>query len=160
MAPVEAACVEQRMRLPCLLVVIALLSACGNRDVVAEEAVPPAVNELAEMPGDWSALASAVGRTPGDSALFVNSPVTVDLNAMLGPDAEAFRSAMVDAAPLAREGGVLVSASRAKRAYLLIDPAGHALEAGLRREGRWQRYRTAGTELDLPPSIRALVGES
>lgn len=133
------------------------LSGCGDDTKYAQQAVPPALNEMAETPGDWSRLTGAVGRTPGDSGLLTNSPITVDLNAMLGAQVEAYRAAMADAGPLVREDGVWVSRSRTGNGYLVIQPRDHAMEAGLRQDGKWRTFRTAGSDVPRPATVRALV---
>lgn len=158
MAPVEAVSVDGVMRSWIILGLAAALPGCGNADNVAENAVPPSVNAMAETPGDWSALEGAIGRTPQDSGLFTTSPVAVDLNAMLGPSVDAFRALMADATPLNREGSVLVTRSRSGQAYLIIHPADHALEAGLRQRNLWRSVRTAGADIPRPPSVIALLG--
>lgn len=143
----------------CMMTMAAvLLTSCGSGDVVAENAVPPTVNELAETPGDWSALRSAVGRTPGDSDLLKNSPISVDLNATLGPQVDAFRTAMSDAGPLQPEQGVLVSRSRSGGAYLVIQAADHSFEAGVREGGEWKTFQTPGAEVPRPASVQRLRG--
>ena len=157
MAPVEAARVGTPMRMWTLLGCAGLLAGCGNDEKWAENAVPPTINEMAETPGDWSRLDGAIGRTPGDSGLFTNSPVTVDLNAMLGPSVDAYRAVMADATPLVREGSVLVSRARNGQAYLIIDPVDHALEAGMRQRNLWRTYHTAGSDVPRPPSVQALL---
>lgn len=135
-----------------------LLSGCGSGDMVAENAVPPTVNELAETPGDWSGLSGAIGRTPIDSGLLTTSPISVDLNAMLGPSLGAYRSVMSNATPLVREGPLLVSRARNGQGYLIIDPEDHALVAGLRQQRLWRSWSTAGSDVPQPPSVTALLG--
>lgn len=157
MAPVEAACVQAVMLRLAIFALVLVLGGCGNDAKWAEGAVPPSVNEMAETPGDWSRLAGSINRTPGDSGLLTNSPITVDLNAMLGRDLDAYRRAMSDSGPLRWEVGVLVSRSHAGRGYLVIDPRDHALEAGLRSEGKWRSYRTSGSDLQRPPTIAAMI---
>ena len=158
MAPVEAACVQRVMIKWMMLAPVLVLGACGNGEKWAEEAVPPSINEMAETPGDWSRLAGAINRTPGDSGLLTSSPIAVDLNAMLGSQVDAYRGAMADSGPLHWEGRVLVSRSHAGKGYLVIDPRDHALEAGLQSGGKWRSYRTAGSDLARPPTIAAMVG--
>lgn len=133
-------------------------ASCGGPDTVARNAVAPDLNMMAATEGDWSGLAKAVGRTPADSGLLQNSDISVDLNALLGADVEAFRLALGNATPLAREGPALVTVGRSGNAYLLIDPADHALEAGLKRGATWQQYRTPGSEITRPPSVQRLLG--
>ncbi|WP_205479324.1 hypothetical protein [Sphingomonas arenae] len=159
MAPVEAACVQSVMSRWVMLAAAVVLSGCGNDEKWAEGAVPPSVNEMAETPGDWSRLAGSINRTPGDSGLLTNSPITVDLNAMLGPDVDAYRGAMADSGPLHWESGLLVSRSHAGRGYLVIDPRDHAMEAGLQSAGKWRSYRTSGSDLARPPTVVAMVGD-
>lgn len=139
------------------LILLLCLAACGGRDTVAANAVTPDLNMMAETPGDWSGIAQAVGRTPAESGLLQRSDVSVDLNALLGGKVEAFRLALGDATPLTREGGLLVTRGRSGNAYLVIDANDHALEAGLKKGGRWQRFSTPGAELVPPPSIVELT---
>ena len=158
MAPVEAACVQIAMFRWMIFSAVLVLGACGNDEKWAEDAVPPSVDKTTEKPGDWSRLAGAVNRTPADSGLLTNSSITVDLNAMLGSEVDAYRGAMADSGPLSWEAGVLVSRSEAGKGYLIIDPRDHALEAGLRSGGKWRSYRTSGSDLNRPPTIAAMVG--
>lgn len=159
MAPVEAACVQLAMFRWFMLPPLLALSGCGNDDKWAEEAVPPSINEMAETPGDWSRLSGAINRTPGDSGLLTSSPITVDLNALLGPDAEAYKAAMADAGPLHWEDGMLVSRSHAGRGYLVIDPRDHAMEAGLLAGRNWKSFRTAGAEVARPATVTAMLSD-
>ena len=141
-----------------LMITAALaLGSCGNDDKWAESAVPPSLNEMTEIPGDWSSLAGAIGRTPTDSGLMTSSAISVDLNAMLGPQVDAYRAAMADATPLIRQGPVLVSQARNSQAYLVIDPADHSLEVGIRQRNGWRTSRTPGSEVQRPPGVQALL---
>ena len=140
-----------------MLALLALAaSSCGGPDTIAANAVAPDLNLMASTEGDWSGLAGALNRTPAESGLLRGSDISVDLNALLGRDQEAFRLALGDATPLAREGELLVTVGRSGNAYLLIDPADHALEAGLKRAGNWQQYRTPGSDIARPPSVEQL----
>lgn len=141
-----------------ILLFLPLLAACGEADTVARNEVPPPLNDVAERPGDWSPLAQMVGRAPAESGLLVNSAITVDLDALLGPMAGPFRQAMATGTPLGREGQVLVTRARGGDAYLLIFPEDHALEAGLRGAGGWQTWTTPGASVPRPPSIERLRG--
>jgi hypothetical protein len=132
-------------------------SACGGPDKVADNAVAPDLNMMTATEGDWSGLSQAVGRTPAESGLLQGSDISVDLNALLGPDVEAFRLALGNATPLAQEDGVLVTIGRSGNAYLVIDTADHAVEAGLKRAADWQQYRTPGSDVVLPPSVQRLL---
>lgn len=133
------------------------LAACGD-DTVAANAAVPELDVMAETPGDWSDLRGMIGRAPAESGLFERSAITVDLNALLGEDARAFRSAMGNASPLRRDGPVLVTLSPTRQAYLLLLPSDHALEAGLRKPGGWRVVRTPGAEVPRPPAVAALLG--
>lgn len=139
------------------LVLLLPLSACGGNDVDARDVVVPELNQMSETPGDWSDLAGMVGRTPADSGLFQRSAITIDLDALLGEDARAFRLAMGNASALRRYGPVLVSVSPTREAFLLILPQDHALEAGYRKAGRWRTVRTPGAEVPRPAAIQALL---
>lgn len=130
------------------------LAACSGDDTVARDHVVPPLETMSETPGDWSALASLVGRPPYESGLLENSPVTVDINAALGPDAQAFRNAMADAGPLRREGGFLVTESRTGKGWLVLQPSDHAFRAALRTDAGWREWQTAGAEVPRPVEVR------
>jgi hypothetical protein len=130
-----------------LLLLCAALSACSD-DKWADNAVTPSLTQMAEAPGDWSALDGMVGRRPSESGLIDTSAISVDLNARLGAAAKPYRNAMMAAGPLTRRGNLLVS--EAPEAWLVLDPAGHAFRAGLRRNGRFEEWTTAGAEVPRP----------
>jgi hypothetical protein len=132
-------------------------SSCGGPDTVAGNAVAPDLNMMAATEGDWSGLSQAVGRTPAESGLLQGSDISVDLNALLKADVEAFRLALGNATPLAREDGMLVTIGRSGNAYLVIDSGDHALDAGLKRAAGWQQYRTPGSDIARPPSVQQLL---
>lgn len=127
-----------------------ILAACGP-DQVAENAVVPPLTNISEDPGDWSAVEKMVGRTPGESGLLDQSPVSVDMEAKLGPDFAAFRSAMMRAGPLRREGPLLVA--RAPDAWLVLQPADHAMRLALRTRSGWREWETAGAAVPRPPGV-------
>ena len=133
------------------------LAACSGSDKVAGNAVVPDLNTTSETPGDWSALAQAVDRTPADSGLLKQSQITVDLDSLLGARVQQFRLTLSDGTPLRREGEVLVTVSQSGQAYLIIAPADHALAAGLKSGGQWQRFVTPGAEVPVPPSVQRLL---
>lgn len=145
------------MKLLIPLVLAAALAACGDSDKVAQNVALPDLNTTSETPGDWSLLALAVGRTPADSGLLAQSPITVDLNAMLGREVPRFRLAMTDATALTRDGRVLFTVGGSDGAYLLIFPADHALEAGLKNRNGWQIFRTPASEIPRPAAITRLL---
>ena len=126
------------------------LSACGS-ERVANNAAVPQLADMTENPGDWSALELMVGRTPGDSGLLDSSPISVDLTAKLGPHGEAYRSAMMRAGPLTRRGGLLVA--RAPDAWLILQPADHAMRLALKTPTGWREWQTAGANVPLPPGL-------
>lgn len=137
-----------------------LLAGCGQSGPVAENAngATPALAVTSETPGDWSNLELMIGRTPADSGLLQESPITVDLNALVGPQLDLFRLRMGDSTQLRGEGGVLVSLARSGDAYLVIDPADHALEAGLKASDGWRTFTTSGAEVARPASVARLRG--
>ncbi|GAA4000796.1 hypothetical protein [Sphingomonas humi] len=130
------------------LLLAAALSACSKQDKWADNVATPPLNVIAEAPGDWTALDGMIGRRPSESGLVENSPISVDLEARLGPDAQTYRNAMMRSGPLQRSGLLMVS--KGPDAWLVIDPEQHAFRAGLLREGRWQDWHTAGTDLPRP----------
>lgn len=136
------------MRFLALLLLAAASTACSKSDKWADNAATPSLNQIAEAPGDWSALEGMVGRRPSESGLIENSPVTVDINARLGPAAQGYRDAMMRAGPLERRGALMVA--KGPDAWLVLDPAGHAFHAGLLRGGKWQDWQTAGADVPAP----------
>lgn len=140
------------MRLVPLLLPLALLACSDGEAITNNHAVPP-IEVIAETPGDWSALNEMVGRTPFESGLLDNSPITVDVNATLGPAAQAFRDAMADAGPLRRQGPLLVSRSASGRAWLVLQPADHAFRAALRTDRGWREWQTPAAEVPRPPGL-------
>jgi hypothetical protein len=131
-----------------LTLLVAALGACSGEDKWADNAAMPTLNEMAEAPGDWSRLDGMIGRRPSESGLIDASAISVDLQARLGPAAKPFRDAMMAAGPLTRRGSFLVS--EAPNAWLVLDPAGHAFRAGLRRSGQIEEWQTAGAEVPRP----------
>lgn len=136
------------MRPSLLLLPILLATACSGNEKVSENAVMPPLDVVSETPGDWSGLDSLIGRLPADSGLFENSPVSVDLNATLGPDLAAYRSAMMRSGPLRREGSLMVA--RAPDAWLVLDPEDHAFRAAMKGPRGWREWQTPGAEVPLP----------
>ncbi|WP_300972902.1 hypothetical protein [Sphingomonas sp. LHG3406-1] len=136
------------MRTAILVLLAASAAACSGNEKVADNAVMPALDVASETPGDWSGLVEMVGRRPSESGLIESSAISVDLNALLGPDAGAFRDAMMRAGPLARDGDLLVA--RAPDAWLVLDPADHAFRAALRQGGSVREWQTPGAE--VPPA--------
>jgi hypothetical protein len=148
------------MKPAALFLVPLLLTACSSGGNIAENTAAPPLNVMSETPGDWSDLGGMVGRTPAASGLFEASAITVDLNALLGAEAEPFRRKAETGSALVREGPVLVTIGGDRDSYLAIMPSDHALAAGLKKDGRWKRWTTPGAEVPLPASIRALVQPS
>ncbi|NJC04473.1 hypothetical protein GGQ97_000266 [Sphingomonas kaistensis] len=131
-----------------LLLLAASLSACSSNEKWADNAVTPALETMAEAPGDWSKLDGMIGRRPSESGLIDTSAISVDLNARLGASAKPYRNAMMAAGPLTRRGNFLVA--EAPDAWLVLDPVGHAFRAGLRRDGQFEEWTTAGAEVPRP----------
>lgn len=125
------------------------LAACSDGDKWAENVATPTLTTMTEQPGDWSALDGMVGRRPSESGLIETSSISVDLNALLGPEAGAFRSAMMRAGPLERRGDLLVA--QAPDAWLVLQPGDHAFRAALRRNGRLREWQTPGADVPSPP---------
>ena len=136
------------MRSLLLITLPILLAACGSGDKWADNVATPPLETIAEAPGDWSALDGMIGRRPSESGLIDSSAVSTDLNSTIGPSVGAYRNAMMAAGPLTRRGEYLVS--RAPDAWLVLDPAGHAFRAALRRGGRWEEWHTPGADLPGP----------
>lgn len=134
-----------------LLLLLLPLAACSDDEVPENGAAVPPISVTSETPGDWSALSELVGRTPADGALIDNSPISVDLNATLGPDAQRFRSAMMRAGPLTREGPLLIA--RAPDAWLVLQPGDHAFRAALRTAQGWREWQTHAAEVPRPAGV-------
>ena len=135
------------------------LAACSDDAVADRDGPVPNLSEMAETPGDWSLLNAFVDRPQADSDLFKQSPITVDLNAMLGPRIFDYRKRMAAAGPLVRNGTMLVSVTPPgpDAAYLMIEPGDNVIEAGWRESGRWHVERTAGTAMRRPRQVEALL---
>ncbi len=135
------------------------LAACGNDAVADRNAPVPNLSEMVETQGDWSMLNVLVDRPPAESELLMQSPITVDLNAMLGPRVFDYRKRMAAAGPLVRNKTMLVSVTPPglNAAYLMIEPSDYAIEAGWRESGRWHVERTAGTAMRRPRQVEALL---
>jgi hypothetical protein len=127
---------------------LATVAGCSSSDKYAANAETPELGQMAESPGDWSALDGMIGRRPSESGLIETSAISVDLNARLGSAARPFRNAMMAAGPLTRRGNLLIS--EAPDAWLVLDPAEHAFRAGLRRNGEFQEWQTAGADVPRP----------
>ena len=135
-----------------ILALLLPLAACSDDKSVPGNSLPDLAT-MSETPGDWSDLQSMVGRNPTESGLFVDSPVIVDINARLGPAATRFNHLMGDATPLERAGPLLVTRARSGEAWLVLQPADHAFRAGLKENGRWREWQTAGAQVPLPPGL-------
>jgi len=140
-----------------VLVLAILTAACNQNDKIAQNAAMPPLNVASETPGDWSDLNLLVGRTPADSGLFADSPITVDLNALLGAQATTYRRAIEGGSALTRVGPVLVTVAPDRSAYLLLYPADHALEAGLKTASGWRQWNTPGSHVPRPAAIGQLL---
>lgn len=143
-----------------LFSVVVLVSAGCSDDPIAERGTPlPDLNEITEPIGDWSLLSVLVDRRPADSQLLLQSPITVDLNAVVGPGVFDYRQRMAKAGPLVRDGELLVAVTPQgpDAAYLVIDEPQRAIEAGWKKDGRWHVERTAGSEIRRPRPVQLLV---
>ncbi|GAA4010695.1 hypothetical protein GCM10022280_04950 [Sphingomonas swuensis] len=130
-----------------LVLPILLASACSGDEKVSSNAATPSLEVMTEQPGDWSELDRMVGRTPFESGLLDESPVTVDINSVLGPEASRFRDAMADAGPLTRRDDLLVATSKSGKAWLVLQPGEHAFRAALRTGQGWREWSTPGTNV-------------
>lgn len=133
------------------------LGACSSRSPVAEDAKAPPLNVMTETPGEWSELDDMVGRTPPESGLFEKSPIITDLDALLGPDATAFKRVAARGSALTRAGDELVTIAADRSAFLTIQPGDHALQAGMKRDGRWQVWTTPAAKVPQPAAVQALL---
>ncbi|MCW3798137.1 hypothetical protein OMW55_10010 [Sphingomonas sp. BN140010] len=145
------------MKQPTLVLALLLTAACNRNDRIAQNAATPPLNVTSETPGDWSELRLLTGRTPADSGLFQDSPITVDLNALLGAEATTYRRAIEGGSMLAPVGPVLITVAADRSAYLVIFPDDHALEAGLKTPRGWRRWNTPGSNVPRPAAIAQLL---
>ena len=135
------------------------LAACNSGAVADRNTRVPNLNEMVDTQPDWSLLKVLTNRRPAESELLMQSPITGDLNAMMGPKIFGYRKQMAVAGPLLRDGTMLISvtAPGPHAAYLIIEPAEFAIEAGWRESGCWHVERTAGTALRRPRQVEALL---
>ena len=143
---------------PLPIVLAILTTACNQNDRIAQNAATPPLEVTSETPGDWSDLRLLTGRTPADSGLFQDSPITVDLNALLGAEATNYRRAIEGGSALTQVGPVLVTTAADRTAYLGIHPSDPALEAGLKTAAGWRRWNTPGSRVPRPAAIGQLLG--
>jgi len=136
---------------------VLLLAGCSSHGNIADNAAAPPLNVITETPGGWEALSGMVGRTPADSGLFQNSAIIVDLDALLGPDAEKYKLAASAGTALTRDGPVLVTIASDHSTFLTILPDDHALQAGMKRNGKWQLWTTPAASVPQPPAVQALL---
>lgn len=143
-----------------LVLMFVIVAACDRDGAVKDDIKPaPPLNRMVETPGDWSGIEIAVGRRPAQSAVLTNGPLPTDLNALLGEHAIDFRRRMdARGGALHEESGLLVSTTPPgeEAAYLVIDAADHAIEAGRRTTSGWQVERTPGAKFTAPPSVTRL----
>lgn len=149
-----------KMVAPLLAALVLVLAGCEEDTTVApaDTKLPP-LNEIAETPGDWSLLNVLVDRHPDGSELLVQSPISIDLNAMVGPAIFDYRQRMAAAGPLTRDGDLLYSVTPPgpNAAYLIIDPDQRAIAAGWKKDGKWHVQHTAGADMRNPRPVQVLL---
>lgn len=166
-----------RAGLIAILVPAMLLTACGQPADQAVETdsaeIPlgtaPAPGEVAAdivagTSGDWAALDQHLDKTPLESGLYDDSPISSDLASLLGDKLAVLKANSETAAPLQREGDVLFTSGNKDNeggsnvSYLLIDPATKALEVGLWEDGVPSVYKTPGSNIAKPQDVETILG--
>ena len=115
---------------------------------------------------DWSSLDTFVSKNPIESGLLDRSPISSDLEALLGDKTAVLKTNLETSSPLEREGSTLFTSGNkaheggSDAAYLLIDPAAKALEVGLWQKGKLSVYKTPGSDIAKPKDIRTLISNS
>ena len=143
-----------------------LLAACGQPAQQPPETPPPAVAAAeAPTPGDWSGLEALVGKYPGESKLFEDSPIVPALKALLGDKFETFKANTQTSGPLKRDGVLFVTGNKddqggSDQAYLLIDPAIQAMEVGLWEAGKLSVFTTPGAKLVKPKDVQTMLANA
>jgi len=140
------------------------------KGTAAAGAVPakpaPAAPARAAMPLDWSMLPGAAGRYPGDIDLFGKGQIAAALKGLLGPKMAVLERAMNVSGPLGRQGAIYYLSGNAPhrggmdQAYVLLDSARRAVEAGLWENGRLTVYRTSARRVPPPAEIAQLLDRS
>jgi len=142
------------------------LAACGQPAQQPAETPPPATAApVAAAPGDWSGLDALVGKYPGESRLFEDSPIVPELRALLGDKFETFKANTQTSGPLKRDGVLFVTGNkddqgRSDQAYLLIDPAIQAMEVGLWEAGKLSVFTTPGAKLAKPKDVQTMLANA
>ncbi|MEG3159356.1 hypothetical protein U1763_02465 [Sphingomonas sp. LB2R24] len=118
------------------------------------------VQERGRRVGPWGSLQPLVGRNLDRSGLLAKSVVAQDVRNLLAGDYQTFLRLLGQPA-LRREGDLLVAHSPATPggdgAYLLLDPNGQRMEAGLRSDGAFRIHRSPGGTLTRPASVRMFL---
>ena len=115
---------------------------------------------------DWGSLDTFVNRNPIESGLLDRSPISSDLEALLGDRTAVLKSNLETSSPLEREGSTLFTSGNkaheggSDAAYLLIAPAAKAIEVGLWQKGKLSVYKTPGSHIAKPGDIRTLISNS
>lgn len=152
-----------------------LLAACGDKAAKPPaEAPAPAASQTTPptpvpttAPDAWASLDGLIGKYPADTGLFDTSVIAPDLKALLGDRFAAFKTNMQVGAPLLKDGEVLYTTGNkvheggSEMAYLLVDPAQHALEVGLWRGGKLETLtRPAGATIAKPKDVQTLIANA
>lgn len=117
-------------------------------------------------PLDWKTLPAATGRYPGEIDLFGSGEVASALRALLGAKLSVVERNMNVAGPLKRAGSLYYVSGNAlhrggmDQAYLIMDAARRAVEAGLWENGKLTVYRSSERRLPPPAEIARLLDRS
>lgn len=144
-----------------------LLAGCGQPAERAAEsaAAPSAPAAPVAAPADWSGLNALVGKYPAESRLFEDSPIIPGLKGLLGDRFETFKTNTQTSGPLKKDGVLFVTGNKpdqggSDQAYLLIDPATHAMEVGLWEAGKLSVFTTPGAKLVKPKDVQTMLSNA
>lgn len=154
---------------------VASLAACKPAETTApatpaDPATPTApadpaatTDTSAPLTGPWAGLQNHVDKYPKDSGLLTDSPIVTPLKTLLGDKYDTFVTNMGVQSPLTRDGDLLFTSGNkpheggSNAAYLIVDPASSALEAGLWESGKLTTYATPGATLRKPADIETMI---
>lgn len=112
---------------------------------------------------DWDNLGELVGKYQRDLDLRAQTPLLAALRELLGDKVVALRRNLQVAGPLSEEAGVYYMTGNApheggaEQAWIMVEPATHAIEVGLREGSVLEVYRTPGSSIARPADVRTMI---